>query len=130
MADRPDPRGLSATPDDVGVEVGGSPSILRVSALDGRGLDRLREAMIDAVFDREVVRGDDRPLLTRPRQVEGVRAAAREMRDFAAALGRGIPPEVAAAHLKGAATATEELLGTIGTEDVLDRVFSDFCVGK
>lgn len=103
---------------------------LRVSALDGTGLDDLRAAMVDSVFDRGIPRGDDRPLLTRPRQVEGVRRAAREMRDFAVALGRGIPPEAASAHLKEAATATEELLGTIGTEDVLDRVFSDFCVGK
>jgi tRNA modification GTPase len=103
---------------------------VRVSALEGTGLDELRAAMVDSVFDRGILRGDDRPLLTRPRQVEGVRRAAREMRDFAGGLGRGIPPEAASAHLKEAATATEELLGTIGTEDVLDRVFSDFCVGK
>jgi len=74
--------------------------------------------------------GGGHPVLIRERQVEGVRRASGEIRDFARAIERGIPPEVASAHLKSAATATEELLGTIGADEVLDRVFSDFCIGK
>ncbi len=105
-------------------------TIFPVSALEGTGLDRLRAAMLDAAFSGSPGRDDDSPVLTRDRQVEGVRTAAREMRHFSDALYGGIPPEVASAHLKAAATATEELLGTIGTKDVLDRVFSDFCIGK
>jgi len=128
----PDPQeirevGLSSEPDVATLEVG-------VSALDRSGLDRLRTAMVRSVFDQTradgVGVGEEHPVLTRDRQVEGVRTAAREVRDFALAVEGGIPPEVASAHLKSAATATEELLGTIGTEEVLDRVFSDFCIGK
>ena len=109
---------------------GGSAHSLPVSALDGSGLDGLRQAMVDAAFAGARPARDEHPVLTRERQVEGVRTAAREMLHFARALEGGIPPEVASAHLKSAATATEELLGTIGTEEVLDRVFSDFCIGK
>lgn len=101
-----------------------------VSALTGEGLDRLRDVLVESVFSGRVAPGRDGPLLTRERQVKGVRIAADEIAAFGGALRRGIPPEVAAAHLKSAATATEELLGSVGTEDVLDRVFSDFCVGK
>jgi len=108
---------------------GGEPPIV-TSAVRGTGLDRVRKAMVDAVFAGAAAVEDGASVLTRDRQVEGVRAAAREMQDFAGALESGIPPEVAAAHLKAAATATEELLGTIGAEEVLDRVFSDFCIGK
>jgi len=100
------------------------------SALEGTGLDVLRDAMVRTVFSGAAVLEEGASVLTRDRQVEGVRMAAREMQDFARALESGIPPEVAAAHLKAAATATEELLGTIGAEEVLDRVFSDFCIGK
>lgn len=108
----------------------GGPKSFPVSVLDGTGLDRLRGAMVEAAFSGASALDDERPVLTRDRQVEGVRTAAREMLHFARALEGGIPPEVASAHLKAAATATEALLGTIGTDDVLDRVFSDFCIGK
>jgi tRNA modification GTPase len=103
---------------------------LGVAALDGTGLGRLRARMVEIAFAGGIPVEDERPVLTRDRQVRGVVTAAREMLHFARALEGGIPPEVASAHLKSAATATEELLGTIGTDDVLDRVFSDFCIGK
>jgi len=37
---------------------------------------------------------------------------------------------VAATHLRAAVTALESLVGLVTAEDVLDRVFSSFCVGK
>jgi len=41
-----------------------------------------------------------------------------------------LPAPVAAAHLRAAAFALEEMIGAVSTDDVLDRVFSSFCVGK
>jgi tRNA modification GTPase len=37
---------------------------------------------------------------------------------------------LAAHHVREAATALDELIGTVDVEDVLDRVFASFCVGK
>jgi tRNA modification GTPase len=37
---------------------------------------------------------------------------------------------VAASHLRGAAGALTELIGVVDVEDVLGRVFAEFCVGK
>ncbi len=42
----------------------------------------------------------------------------------------GLLPEIAATHLLDAEPALEELLGVVETEDVLDVVFSSFCIGK
>jgi len=70
------------------------------------------------------------PLVTRERQARALRRARDEVRLFLDAWEEGIPPEFAATHLQAAAGALEDLLGAIGTEDVLDRVFSQFCVGK
>jgi tRNA modification GTPase len=42
----------------------------------------------------------------------------------------GIPAEMAATHLRPAETALEELLGVISTDEILDRIFHDFCIGK
>jgi tRNA U34 5-carboxymethylaminomethyl modifying GTPase MnmE/TrmE len=38
--------------------------------------------------------------------------------------------ELAATHLAAAAAALEELIGVVEVDDVLERVFGDFCVGK
>jgi tRNA modification GTPase len=38
--------------------------------------------------------------------------------------------ELAATHLRDAATALEDVIGVVTTEDLLGRVFSQFCVGK
>ncbi len=42
----------------------------------------------------------------------------------------GLSPEIAATHLLDAERAVEGLLGVVETDDVLDVVFSSFCIGK
>jgi tRNA U34 5-carboxymethylaminomethyl modifying GTPase MnmE/TrmE len=46
------------------------------------------------------------------------------------ALEAGTPVAVASALLRPAETALEELLGLIATDEILDRVFREFCIGK
>ncbi len=103
---------------------------LPVSARTGEGLDLLREALRELVFRDVVESRDDVPVVTRLRQAELLRAAASEIGAFGRALGSGVPAEVASAHLKSAETALEEILGVIAPDEVLDRVFRDFCIGK
>jgi tRNA modification GTPase len=70
------------------------------------------------------------PVLTRRRHSEAIRLAREELRSFGKALREGLPAEVAAAHLRPAETALEELLGVIPREEILDRLFQEFCIGK
>ncbi len=104
---------------------------LEVSVIDGRGLGELRRVLKNLVF-RGVITGGGlgQPLLTRRRQTEGVRLALRETQAFVEALEEGLPADVAATHLRPAETALEELLGIVSPDEILDRVFADFCVGK
>lgn len=103
---------------------------IEVSVRTGQGLDRLREALRDLVFRGIVEMEVEVPVLTRRRQREGVERARDEVRSFGEALAREVPPEAAAAHLRSAETALEELLGVISPDEVLDRVFARFCIGK
>lgn len=111
----------------LGAQVAGK---LRVSALTGRGLDQLRQLLPELVYSAVVSVSADAPVLTRRRHAEGLRRARVEIEAFRRALGEGLPPEVASAHLRPAETALEEILGVISVEDVLDAVFAEFCVGK
>ncbi len=101
-----------------------------VSVETGEGLDVLKDALLDPVFRGVVENRDEVPVVTRRRQADLLASAHEEVTAFRGALTEGIPPEVASAHLKSAESALEEILGVVATEDVLDRVFRDFCIGK
>ncbi len=105
-------------------------TVVRVSVRTGEGLEELREVLPALVFSGLVRLGGDVPVLTRKRHTEGIRKAKLELEAFQQALEVGMPTEVATTHLRPAETALEELLGVIPREEILDRLFREFCIGK
>lgn len=71
------------------------------------------------------------PALMRRRHINGIQNARDEIASFNVAWAEAaLPAPVAAVHLRTAAISLEDLIGAVSTDDVLDRVFSSFCVGK
>jgi tRNA modification GTPase len=104
---------------------------LSVSARTGVGLDMLTERISSILADKFGTTLREAPLLTRQRHREAVQAARGELVAFGNAWAVNDPPSsVAAIHLREAAHHLGELIGSIDVEDVLDRVFTNFCVGK
>ncbi len=104
---------------------------VQVSAVAGEGLDDLRVAIRDVVTSRMATPDEETPVVTRARHVAGLQRAGQELRAFRSAWSlAALPAPVAATHLRGAVTALEELIGAVDVEDVLERVFRTFCVGK
>jgi tRNA modification GTPase len=104
---------------------------IRLSAETGEGLAQLMVAVDDCLSATAGAVVADMPILTRSRHIHGIRQAREEVAAFGAAWRQNsLPAPVAAVHLRSAATALESLIGAVSTEDVLDRVFSSFCVGK
>jgi len=101
-----------------------------VSVLSGDGLDELRKALPKLAYSELLHVGAEVPVITRRRHARALETARAEVELFREALETGLPPEVAATHLRPAETALEEVLGVISVEDVLDVVFREFCVGK
>ena len=104
--------------------------IVELSVVDGTGLGRLKTILPELVYGGLVRTGASVPALTRARQSEGVRKARDHVVAFVEALEEGTPVAVASALLRPAETALEELLGLISTDEILDRVFREFCIGK
>ncbi|MEN9509665.1 MAG: putative tRNA modification GTPase TrmE, partial [Gemmatimonadota bacterium] len=104
--------------------------VVTVSAETGEGLDTLLHA-IDQRVSSASPASDDDARITRERHRLGISTALDEVRAFRQAWGAAfVPAPIAASHLLTARDALSELLGTVDTEEILGRVFRDFCIGK
>ena len=105
--------------------------VISVSAETGNGLQELLGAIGDTLDTRHGEIVPDLPVLTRARHRKAISTAHAELGQFTAAWREEkLPATIAAVHLRTAVYALEELIGAVEVEDVLDRVFSSFCVGK
>ena len=116
---------------DLGV-VDTTGTAIGVSAETGQGIRRLLEAIDRAAAASAVglPAGDD-VLVTRERHRAGLATAYEELSEFLLTWESGaLPAPVAAVHLYAARESLSDLIGVVDTEDVLDRVFREFCIGK
>jgi tRNA modification GTPase len=109
-----------------GLSVGGR-TALRVSCLTGDGVQGLLEALTGRA--RELMTLGNEPLLTRARHRAALRAAAEALARFSAAPA-GAELALMAEDLRLAARALGRVTGQVAVEDVLDRIFAEFCIGK
>jgi tRNA modification GTPase len=103
---------------------------LPVSALTGQGLGLLRQEAAGRVFADRIALADLEPGLSRERHRVALSRALTALADSASHLGRHGDAVLAAHHVREATSALDELLGAVDVEEVLDRVFGSFCVGK
>jgi tRNA modification GTPase len=101
-----------------------------VSVVTGEGLPELGRRLAEVAFGGLVALGDVEPVVTRERHRLGLERALRELDLFRAARGEAADAAATATHLRTAVGALDDLIGVVTPEDVLDRVFASFCVGK
>jgi tRNA modification GTPase len=107
-----------------------SDSGIQVSTVTGQGLDTVRKSVAESVFGTRVALADLEIGLTRARHRTALAAAAEALAESRPHLEAGGDAVLAAHHVRMAALALDELVGAIDIEDVLERIFSSFCVGK
>ena len=100
-----------------------------VAAPLGIGLDKLKERILAAL---DIENLSDRPAITNVRHIALVETAEANLlraRD-AAAVGRAMPEEFVLADLQDARAAFEEVTGKRTSDELLEHIFSRFCIGK
>jgi tRNA modification GTPase len=100
---------------------------LMVSASTGEGLPDLIAAL---EREAEAALGQGDAILTRERHRKALERAHRSLTSGRELLATRGPLELAAEEVRLAARAVGEITGRVDVEDVLDRLFSSFCIGK
>ena len=101
-----------------------------VSAVTGQGMAELRRRLAEVAFGKLLALGDVEPVVTRARHRTALERALAELDAFWSARMAGVDAAATATHLRAAVLALDVLIGAVTPEDVLDRVFAAFCVGK
>jgi tRNA modification GTPase len=99
------------------------------SALTGEGLPELETAMLNSVLGGKVVTSDAL-LVTNPRHKEALQRAARHLALARASVAEKLPDDFITIDLTAALNALGEITGETVTEDLLETIFSKFCIGK
>jgi tRNA modification GTPase len=102
---------------------------IRVSATTGAGFAELKQAIQDFLLDRRADLADDF-ILTNVRQYEALCRATERLSSATEAVSAGVPHEMVLLDLYAALAALNEFSGETVTEDILDRIFATFCIGK
>lgn len=103
-------------------DIGAGRGEISVSVRDDTGIDELRQA----IFERLTMRAPASSLIATERQAAHLASSAAFLR----AAGSEDRLEIAAEHVRRAALELELVVGAVDVEQVLDDVFSRFCIGK
>lgn len=101
----------------------------RISCTTGAGLETLKDAIRDAVWSGRVS-GEMHQVMINARHHEALQRARRHTLHTIDALHSNQTLELAAMDLRIATNAIGEIVGKTTTEDILDSIFSQFCIGK
>ena len=113
--------------DLMSLNTGFDPDWLQISANTGAGMDALDRRLKHELAN--LAPQDEAPILTRQRHISAVQTAADALRR-SQSIDLHLAPELMAEELRLSAESLGRITGRIDVEDVLDHIFSSFCIGK
>ena len=108
---------------------GCSADVLCISAKDGTGLNELRGKISGLFFSGDILT-DDEVAITTERQKECLNEAEASLSHVVDALNDDMPEDFLSIDLMGAYGALSRILGEEVDEDLINRIFEQFCLGK
>jgi tRNA modification GTPase len=103
--------------------------ILEISVLKNKGIDRLEEKIKDLTIGKEKFDIEEKIIINK-RQKISILNARDAIENAISALKKKIPEELLALDLKSAYNLLGEVIGENTGEEILDGIFSKFCIGK
>ncbi|MDO5026770.1 MAG: tRNA uridine-5-carboxymethylaminomethyl(34) synthesis GTPase MnmE [Tissierellia bacterium] len=110
-------------------EIFSNKHIIDMSIVEEKGIKDLEEAIIDMFFDGKIKLNDD-TLITNVRHTNLLLKTKEALESFLGDVKAGYPLDAVEIDLNNAYSYLSEITGEAIDEDVLDKIFNDFCIGK
>jgi tRNA modification GTPase len=107
-----------------------SDDIVYISALTGEGIDDLKQVILKSAFPDGKLPVKDEVRVASLRHKDALGKAAAQLKTAAESLIQNRSHEFVAFDLKLAVGSLEEIVGRVTSDDVLNEIFSNFCIGK
>ncbi|MFZ7112793.1 MAG: tRNA uridine-5-carboxymethylaminomethyl(34) synthesis GTPase MnmE [Desulfatiglandales bacterium] len=104
--------------------------MVKISALTGEGIEELRSAIVDRLLSGETDFMSSNRAVPNLRHKEALQEVSRLLKTATENLRADLPLDIVAVDLQGGVEALGEIIGETTHEDLLDRIFSRFCLGK
>jgi tRNA modification GTPase len=103
--------------------------LVPVSAVEGSGLEKLEERIADILLGGEGG-GAEEVLVSNVRHLHALEEARNSLIEAEHTTAKGLPPDFISIDLRAALDALGRITGETATEEIIHRIFRDFCIGK
>jgi tRNA modification GTPase len=104
------------------------PSLLLISAKENKGIEQLKEQMADTVLKGNI--HTESTIVTNARHHHALAEAEKSLGDIKAGLDNRLPGDLLALDIRRCLHYLGEITGEVNNEEMLDFIFSKFCIGK
>ena len=103
--------------------------IIEISALKREGLEELYKKMVE-LFRIEDIQTENNSIITNIRHKEAISNAKKSILKINETINSGMPIDITAIYFKEAIEELNKITGENVTEDIINEIFSKFCLGK
>ncbi len=103
---------------------------LEISAIKNQGIDEMEEEIYNHIIEENVEDSSQKITITNIRHKSALEKTKQSVENIFETIENGLPMDLMAVDIKGALDSLSEVTGEISSEDLLDHIFSNFCVGK
>jgi len=105
-------------------------NIVEISAQKNVGIEDMEEKIYSFIVDEKVEDSSEKLIITNVRHKTALEKTKDAIRNIFETIDMGLPMDLISVDLKEALDSLSEITGEISSEDILDHVFGNFCVGK
>ena len=105
-------------------------NIVEISAKDNIGIENMQEKIYSYIVEEDVENSSEKLIITNIRHKTALEKTKDAIKNIFKTIDMGLPMDLISVDLKEALDSLSEITGEISSEDILDHVFGNFCVGK
>ena len=105
-------------------------NIVKISAKDNIGIEDMQEKIYSYIMEEDVENSSEKLIITNIRHKTALEKTKDAIKNIFETIDMGLPMDLISVDLKEALDSLSEITGEISSEDILDHVFGNFCVGK